>query len=214
MTGRKLLPLIERNEIRRVLSLADLQTQVMILLSAHSGLRLVEMGSAEGNDGLRLGNLPDLMLDGEISFSRTPATVQVTPRVHRRRRGILRHTSFLSTETCETVRKYLKERAGSGEIMSKNSPLVKPPKTRTKFFRAREIQTMVRRTIRRAGYKWSSRALRRRFAALLMIEGIRSEYVFYWMGRTVRQHPALKPVSSPDFLEDMRKAYKRAEPIL
>ena len=31
MTGRKLLPLIERNEIRRALSLADLQTQVMIL---------------------------------------------------------------------------------------------------------------------------------------------------------------------------------------
>jgi len=213
MTGRKLLPVIERNEIRRVLSLADLRTQVMILLSAHSGLRLVEMGSPEGNDGLRLGNLLDLMLDDEISFSRTPAPVQVTPRVHRRS-GILRHTSFLSTETCETVRKYLMERAGSGEILSKNSPLVKPPGKKTEFFRAREIQTMVRRTIRRAGYKWSSRALRRRFAALLMIEGISWEYVFYWMGRTVRQHPALKPVSSPDFLEDMWKAYKRAEPIL
>jgi len=35
MTGRKLLPLIERSEIRRVLSLADLQTQVMILLVPH-----------------------------------------------------------------------------------------------------------------------------------------------------------------------------------
>jgi hypothetical protein len=66
-------------------------------LIAFSGLRPESLGDAEGEDGLMIQDIPEMVIDnsGAVKFSRTPPPVIVRPSLSK---GEHRYFSFLASE--------------------------------------------------------------------------------------------------------------------
>jgi hypothetical protein len=73
-------------------------------MSKHAGLRFDDLGNTSGDNGLRLGILPELKIDGESSFGCVPTLVRICAGIHR---GRFRYATYVPAEACETVQNYL-----------------------------------------------------------------------------------------------------------
>lgn len=108
-------------ELGQVLVLLSTRGKVIALFMAHTGVRPGVLGSYEAEDGLRLGDLPDLKLGEEPSFNELPFVIRVPARLSKSR---MAYTSFGSTELALTLLKYLKDRRERGEQLSADSPVI------------------------------------------------------------------------------------------
>ncbi|MDA7949826.1 MAG: hypothetical protein MPJ78_20465, partial [Hyphomicrobiaceae bacterium] len=82
------------------------------------------MGNADGSDGLMLGDFPELVLDhGNPRFTTMPAMVVVRSNLSK---ACSRYVTFLLRTGCEAVIGYLRERMAAGEILTPQSPLIRP----------------------------------------------------------------------------------------
>src|SRR5208282_6029972 len=124
-------------DLHRALLAAKPHERVGIALMAFSGCRPQVIGNYLGTDGLRLDDLPELVVSKRhVEFSKVPAMIRVRAANSKAKHG---YVTFLSSEGCEIVAQYLEQRLVNGEKLSVVSDLVHPEKAVKKFVRALNI---------------------------------------------------------------------------
>lgn len=208
-----------REELRRIFLSGDRKTRVACALVAHAGLRIQTIGNYEGNDGLRLKDLPELTVRGKkVSFRKIPTVVVVRRELSKAGH---QYITFLSTEGCGYLKDYLEERLASGEKLGPESAVV-TPKVRIKpFIRANNIGDDIRKAMRVAGFPWRPYVLRSYFDTQLMQAESRGlvlrDYRQFWMGHRgdiEARYTTNKGMLPAEVIEDMREAYKRSQRFL
>ena len=208
-----------RDELRQILLSGDKKGRVAAILVAHSGLRLETLGNYHGDDGLVVRDFPEMEIKGgEVSFKKTPPLVVVRSVLSKGRHQYL---TFLSEEGCEYLKEYLEERMRTGEKVSSVSPIVTPKMRMKPFVRAINIGDMIRKAIRKAGFKWRPYVLRSYFDTQLMLAEskrlVLRDYRGFWMGHKgdiENRYTTNKQRLSEEVVEDMREAYRRSQEYL
>src|SRR5438477_703897 len=109
-------------ELKKIFLSADKKARVACVLIAHAGLRIEVVGNYKGDDGLKVVDLPEVVIENEsVKFSKTPTIVRVRSELSKARHE---YFTFLSEEACEYLKDYLEERLRSGEQLSRESPIV------------------------------------------------------------------------------------------
>ena len=194
---------------------------------AFSGFRPMVLGNYEGSDGLRIGDVPDLVIDSKskaVSFRQTPARIVVRQELSKANHT---YSSFLGEEGCEYLSEYLTSRIKpnaewkKGESLTKDSPLITPERANKDFVCATNIGDLVRSAIRKAGLFARPYSLRTTFATRLLsaeAEGaVPHSLAAFWMGHRgdmTARYAQNRGQLPPELIEQMRDAYRRSEPYL
>src|SRR5256886_4669482 len=111
-----------QDELRRIFLAASPRERVAAALLAHAGLRIETLGNYRGNDGLRVGDLPDLVVQGKtLTFRKVPLEVVVRPELSKSDR---RNFTFLGPEAAGYLKAYLEGRLRDGEKLTDRSDVV------------------------------------------------------------------------------------------
>jgi len=113
-----------KTQLQSILNVASTRTRTSISLMAFSGIRPQVMGNYDGTDGLKLADLPDLIIESEgksVSFAHVPAMVVVRASLSKTKNKYL---TFLPSEGCEYVLGYLRKRISVGEKLALDSPVI------------------------------------------------------------------------------------------
>ncbi|MDG6950156.1 MAG: hypothetical protein JRM77_10015 [Nitrososphaerota archaeon] len=93
-----------------------------IALMAFSGLRPESLGNYEGTDGIRIGDIPDMKIEGaSVTFTKTPARVNVRWNISKNRKKFF---TFLPEEGCTILKEHLEYVASLGEPLTPNLPVI------------------------------------------------------------------------------------------
>lgn len=112
-----------KKELHGALAVARDRAKLIIALIAFSGLRPEVLGNRGGTDGLRLRDLPEFEVRGEIARVTTaPARVIVRKVLSKTKRP---YFTFAPAQTCRYVINYLERRVAKGETLTADSPLVR-----------------------------------------------------------------------------------------
>ncbi len=146
----------EKFQLRSVLMKSSKREMTAISLMAFSGLRPEVMGNDDGSDGLRLKDIPDLSLNGEIDI-KDPAKIEIRAELSKIR---LPYFTFLGKEGCDYLRDYLIQRKENGEVLSSESPVILPiieksqKESPNEFLTTVLLARRIKRSIRKAGFDW------------------------------------------------------------
>jgi len=111
-----------KDELRKILSVADIRAKAAIGLVAFAGLRLEVLGNYRGTDGLKIRDFPDLEIQGDrVKFRRVPAMVIVRANLNKAGH---QYFTFLGEEGCEYLEDYLTYRLRQGELFTENTPVI------------------------------------------------------------------------------------------
>jgi len=113
-----------KTQLQSILNVSNPRTRSSISLMAFSGIRPQVMGNYDGTDGLKLADLPDLVITSEgksVSFAHVPAMVVVRATLSKTRNKYL---TFLPSEGCEYVLGYLRKRISAGEKLALDSSVI------------------------------------------------------------------------------------------
>ena len=100
----------------------DERASAVMCLVAQSGVRLEVLGNAQGNDGLRVGDLPELKIHlDHVEFTKIPALVSVRPSLSKTNH---RYLTFLPKEACDHLMAYLNNRLSEGEKLNPDAPMI------------------------------------------------------------------------------------------
>jgi len=113
-----------KTQLQSILNVSNPRTRSSISLMAFSGIRPQVMGNYDGTDGLKLADLPDLVITSEgksVSFAHVPAMVVVRATLSKTRN---KYFTFLPSEGCEYVLGYLRKRISAGEKLALDSPVI------------------------------------------------------------------------------------------
>ncbi len=208
---------------------ADIRGKVIIDILAFTGLRPESLGNADAQDGLILGDLPELQVEaGRVRFARVPSRLNIRASLTKNR---LAHFTFLPSTVCSDVRAYLENRMANGEILSAASPLVVPAcgfdrkgrpedKRGSPFLETQGITKVVRKVMRANGYGGRPYALRSYHETGLdaaqrdgkIIESDR-RFMTGRMGDVVMKYTHFKDLH-PTVVEALRQAYGRCTAYL
>lgn len=131
-----------QDELKRILLSGDRKTRAVCVLMAHSGVRPEVIGNYYGNDGLRVGDLPEMEIkEGKVSFSKTPTMMFVRSELSKTKN---QYITFLSEEGCNYLKDYLEERLMEGEKITPESPLITPKLLMKPFIRTVNIGDTIR----------------------------------------------------------------------
>jgi hypothetical protein len=112
------------DELKRIFLSGDSKARTACVFVAHSGLRLQTLGDYTGHDGLRIGDLPELKIEGNnVTFSNIPTLVIVRKELSKAGH---QYFTFLSEEGCEYLKDYMEERMREGEDLTSASPIITP----------------------------------------------------------------------------------------
>jgi hypothetical protein len=208
-----------QDELRAVLLAANPQQRVAVALMAFSGLRPEVLGSYTGKDGLRLADLPDLVVKGErVEFARLPAMIRVRDTLSKTRAP---YFSFIGAEGARYLTEYLEQRARDGEGLAPTTDVLHPVWARKAFVKTTKVGEAVKRAIVKAGFSWRPYNLRAYFDTQnLMAESkgrVAHDYRVFWMGHKgsiEARYTTNKGRLPGDLVDDMREAYQRCEPFL
>jgi integrase len=208
-----------RDELRAIFLAGTPRIRAACVLIAHSGLRPEVLGNYLGNDGLTLGDFPEMRIEkGSVRFDRVPTVVRVRPTLSKNSNGYL---SFVSSEGCDYLRQYLELRSRSGEDLTPDKDLIHPDRVAKRFIRTINIGDAIRTAIRAAGFRWRPYVLRHYFdTQLLTAESkgkVAHDFRVYWMGHVGSidaRYTTNKRRLPAELVEEMRSAYQRCEPYL
>ncbi len=113
-----------KTQLQSILNVASPRTRTSISLMSFSGIRPQVMGNYDGTDGLKLADLPDLVIQPDnksVSFAHVPAMVVVRATLSKTKN---RYFTFLPSEGCEYVLDYLRKRIAVGEELTLDSPVI------------------------------------------------------------------------------------------
>ncbi len=207
------------NELKRIFLSGDSKARTACVFVAHSGLRLQALGDYMGQDGLRIGDLPELKIEGSsVAFSNVPALVIVRNELSKARH---QYFTFLSEEGCEYLKDYLEERMREGEDLTSASPIITPKQRKKPFIRTINIGDIMRGAIRQAGFRWRPYVLRSYFDTQLMLAESKGmvlrDYRQFWMGHKgdiENRYTTNKRRLPESVITDMRQAYERSQEYL
>ncbi len=112
----------DQDQLRQILDAGAPRDRVIISLMAFSGIRPQVMGTVERDDGLCLGDMPELVIDGDrVRFEKMPARIIVRANLSKTRN---KYMTFLSEQGCKYVLGYLQARIARGEILKPDSALI------------------------------------------------------------------------------------------
>ena len=208
----------EGEELRELLASGTPKARVIKSL-INSGFRPGAIGSYEGTDGLKIGDLPDLeSTPTGLAFSRRPSMVVIRPQLSKTGR---QYFSFLTSAKATLITAYLNERAAKGEKLTLDSPVVEsqPGHIGRRFMTSDAVRIEAWRSMR--SRKRRPYVLRHSFdTQLLNAEAkglIPHDFRVFWMGHKgsieavyTTNHRRL-PES---LLSEMRAAFLRAEPFI
>ena len=146
----------EKYQLRSILLKASLRERVAISLMSFSGLRPEVLGNEIGNDGLRLGDIPDLTWNGDFDI-RIPARIDIRAELSKTR---LPYFTFLGKEGCDYLLDYLRSRKKNGENLTPQSPAILPENEKSyrenpsEFLRTNLIGRRIKKAISKAGFEW------------------------------------------------------------
>jgi hypothetical protein len=207
------------DELKRILLSGDSKARTACVFVAHSGLRLQTLGDYMGQDGLRIGDLPELKIEGSsVTFSTVPALVIVRKDLSKAGH---QYFTFLSEEGCEYLKDYLEERMREGEDLTSVSPVITPKQRKKPFIRTINIGDIMRGAIRQAGFRWRPYVLRCYFDTQLMLAESKGmvlrDYRQFWMGHKgdiENRYTTNKRRLPESVIADMRQAYERSQEFL
>lgn len=113
-----------KTQLQSILNVSNPRTRTSISLMAFSGIRPQVMGNYDGSDGLKLADLPDLIITDNgktVSFAHIPAMIVVRATLSKTRN---KYFTFLPSEGCEYILGYLRKRISYGEILTLHSPVI------------------------------------------------------------------------------------------
>jgi hypothetical protein len=233
--GNETVPTVE--QLRGILNVLSGRGRAAALLLASSGIRVGVLATQFGPpDGLRLKHLPELALDPEPRFEKTPFVVRVPSHLAKgstvsRPRGYL---TFGSAEAAEAIVSYLKERLSRGESLSPNSALIAPDgrgrksdriaKDGTRFMARKALAFTLKSGMDRVkpkGVHWHAHTLRAWFSTQMemaeargLIGRSRREFFMGHSGGGVDFDYNLDRPMTPAKVEDLRRSYQRCETFI
>ena len=210
-----------KEELSTILRMASARSRTAISLMAFSGLRPESLGSYNGDDGLKLSDIPDLTIQSNnTTIEKTPAQIIIRPELSKARH---QYFSFIAEEGCTYIREYLKSRINNGEKLTKDSPLILPDTNMSRkeyenpFLETQLVSREIKKAIIKAGYKWRPYVFRSYFATALDIAESKGEISHPWrqffMGHKgdIEATYSTKKKLSEDIIEEMRQAYTKCE---
>jgi hypothetical protein len=194
-----------------------------IAFMAFSGVRPEVLGNYEGTDGLRVGDIEDLRVDGgKVTFAKIPAKVNVRWNLSKNRK---KYFTFLPEEGCQALKDHLEYIAGMGETLSPELPIAlasyrlqhrgqyrdrKPHPLSTQ-----DVGNEIRRVLR-PKYTFRPYLFRSYFdTALEMAESKRAithSQRQFWMGHNgdIEAVYSTRKALNGDMIEEFRKAFAEA----
>ena len=165
----------DAGEIAEVFARAPLRTAAMISLMSKSGVRPEVMGNHSGTDGLRMRDLPDVVIhQGVAKCIRTPCQIVVRGELSKTRR---QYFTFLTASGTTKLLAYLNDRLACGEPLHGDSAVIAPdhrhPQNHGKralrtFVSTPQISKEIRKTFR-PRFAWRPYILRAYFDTQLLI---------------------------------------------
>ncbi len=204
------------DELRRVFLSATIRDRVSCVLMSHSGFRPETLGSYRGDDGLRIGDFPEMKIkDGKVSFSKVPTIVKVRSELSKAGHS---YFSFLGPEGTDYISQYIEERIRSGEEIDSDTDLISPKWASKKFIRTINIGDGVRNAIRAGGYRWRPYILRSFFDSQMLIAESKGKmtlaYREFMMGHAgsnmEARYTTHKGGLTKEMVEDMRESYRKS----
>jgi integrase len=189
---------------------ADLKTRAMVSLVAFSGVRLETIGNADGTDGLRIGDLPELMVEEKnIAFNENPAMLIVRESISKARH---RYFTFIPQRGMEYILAYLRTRGA----LKESDPLI--ASRSGGFLKTESISAAIRKAMRRAELRgFRPYDLRHFFATrMLLAEAggvIPRDYRVFWMGHRgdiEARYTLNKHILPAELVRDMRIKFELA----
>ncbi len=215
----------EKQELRALLMYGDERTSAAMCLVAMAGLRLEVLGNARGDDGLTVGDLPELKIkEGCAEFTKTPTMIMVRPSLSKSNN---KYFTFLPKECCDHLAAYLNKRLSEGEEFTLKTAAVatKPgygnrEGTESHFMTTRNVSRMIREAMR-PRFKWRPYVLRAYFdTQMLLAEShgkIAHPYRVFFMGHKGDMEARCstnKGRLPEDLAEDMWKAFAASSEYL
>ena len=208
----------DQNELKKILNAADSRERTAISLIAFSGLRPETLGNYKGTDGLRISDIPEVVItEDTVSFQKTPAMIVVREELSKTGN---RYFTFLGPEGCSYLKAYLESRLKHGETLTKDSPVLVPVRRKPAFIVTNNIGNMIRSPMRLAGNKNRPYVFRSYFDTQTMLAEMRGflrDYRTFFMGHKgdiEHTYTLNKNHLSSDLIEKMREAYTAALPYL
>ncbi len=192
--------------------------RVSAAFMAFSGVRPAVLCNHTGSNGLRIRDMPELMVsDEEVTFKEMPALIKVHDDLSKTNHDYI---TFLCEEGCEYLRNYLTNRLKSGEKISLDSPIIKSEFKSKNFLVTKSLRTGIRKAMRGAGLNSRPYVLRRYFASKLLeaenkneIPSAYSQFFMGHAGNMLATYTTNKGLL-PSQLEEMREAYTRCQKYL
>ena len=214
-------------EMDEIYNRAGMRESVVISLMAKSGLRPEVIGNHDGTDGLRIRDMPDLVIhQGVAKCIRTPNRIVV-------RRGLSKaghqYFTFATELGTKHILAYINDRLAHGEPLNGDSPIVAPDHIH-KFARGRNsaktflptprISKLVR-DVFRPRFSWRPYVLRPYFDTQLLIAESKGKMVHdfrvFFMGHKgtmEARYTTNKGVIPDALLDEMRDSFARSEEFL
>lgn len=214
-------------EITEIFNRTSLREAVAISLISKAGLRPQVLGNHDGTDGLRVGDMPDIVIENGIA-----KCLQEPPRIIvRKTLSKARHQyfTFLSSVGTKKLLAYLNDRLAHGEIITADTPLISPNtthrygrgrNTNKKFLPTLRISKLIR-DVFRPRFQWRPYVLRAYFdTQLLMAESrgkIAHDFRVFFMGHKgsmEAKYTTNKGLLPDTLIQEMRDAFIRSQEFL
>jgi len=208
-----------QEELHKIFLAGDHRARACCALIAHSGVRIGVLGNYLGDDGLRVKDFPEMVIENdEVSFSVVPTMLRVREELSKTDRE---YFTFLSEQGCEYLKDYLEYRIRNGEKLTMDSDIITPKIADKSFITAINIGDIIRKAIRAAGFKWRPYVLRAYFDTQMLISESKSKmthsYRQFFMGHSgdmEARYTTNKGRLPEELIEDMRDAYRSSEKYL
>ena len=208
-----------QDELKKIFLAGNNKMRVASVLVAHTGVRIKTIGNYLGDDGLRIRDLPEMIVnEGCIEFESIPTLVVVRSELSKAGH---QYITFLGEEGCDYLKDYLESRMRDGEELSENSAIITPKQRMKPFIRATNVGDTIRSAIRKAGFNWRPYVLRSYFDTQLMLAESKGlvlrDYRGFWMGHKgdiENRYTTNKGRLPESVIEDMREAYRKSQSLL
>ena len=207
----------EKAELAKILRSGSPRARLAISLLAFSGLRPETLGNAEGTDGLKISDFPEMRIEGnKVEFDKIPAMISVRYTLSKAKNS---YFTFLSNEGITYLREYMETRINNGDVLTPETPIFSlDPQGRVShsFIRTQLVTRDIKKAIVNAGLSWRPYVLRAYFATALdnaENKGLISHpWRMFFMGHKgdIESRYSTNKRLPPDMIEEMRSAYVRA----
>ncbi|KCZ71304.1 hypothetical protein ANME2D_02506 [Candidatus Methanoperedens nitroreducens] len=211
-----------QEELSRIFRNSSSRVRLAEALIAFADLRPESIGNYDGSDGLKLGDLPEVVVkDGQVLFENIPTMIMVRAPLSKARH---KYFTFLSAEGCTYLKEYLEERIRNGEKLTQESPLIVHERTEISikpFMITSKITHLIRTAMRKSGVNKRPYVLRAYAETQLIIAESKGkishtylQFIAGHKGDIESKYSTNKGRLPPEFIDDIRNSYKQCEPFL